>query len=179
MPHFQNGHHTFESNGHHTFESNGHHAFGSNGHFRTNRAFEPETPYNMHNAIASWFLGPQAENKERLKDLFTNVVQQQAEARKAYHPEDGVGLYVLNLQHNLIVLLQAFITDSMIASSEFQENVDKLETEFYRLSGLLNKFSVPFFSPRYAGHMCFETSMPAILGWILTILYNPNNVCIR
>ena len=67
----------------------------------------------------------------------------------------------------------------MIASTEFQDNANKLETEFYRLSGLLNKFSVPFFSPRYAGHMCFETSMPAILGWILTILYNPNNVRIR
>ena len=86
----------------------------------------------------------------------------------------------VNLKHNLITLtIQAFITPSMIISSEFQENANKLKTEFYRLSGLLNKFSVPFFSPRYAGHMCFETSMPAILGWILTILYNPNNVRIR
>jgi hypothetical protein len=53
-------------------------------------AYEPATAHNMHNAIASWFLGPQAENKDRLKDLFSRVVDSQAKARKAYHPEDGV-----------------------------------------------------------------------------------------
>ena len=59
-------------------------------HTYSGRAFEGETPYNMHNAIASWFLGPQAENKERLKTLFSNVVEQQAEARNSYYHDDGV-----------------------------------------------------------------------------------------
>lgn len=58
----------------------------------------------------------------------------------------------------------------------YKRNTQKLIKEFTYLSNLLNEHSVPFFSPRYAGHMCFETSMPAILGWILTILFNPNNV---
>jgi hypothetical protein len=64
----------------------------------------------------------------------------------------------------------------MTASEEFRAQAQKLENEFYGLSRLLNDFSVPFFSQRYAAHMTFETSLPAILGWILTILFNPNNV---
>ncbi|KAI0746905.1 PLP-dependent transferase [Daedaleopsis nitida] len=113
----------------------------------------------MHNAIASWFLGPQAENKERLKTLFSRAVDDAAHARINYYEEDG-----------------PFVSQAMKESPEFTSNVAKLEKEFYYLSQLLNKYSVPFFSQRYAAHMCFETSMPAILGWILTILTNPNNV---
>ena len=52
----------------------------------------------------------------------------------------------------------------MKESPEFTSNVAKFEDEFYYLSQLLNKYSVPFFSQRYAAHMCFETSMPAICG---------------
>ena len=147
------------------------------GRFQSNRAFETETPYNMHNAIASWFLGPQAENKDLLVNLFAGVVEEQAKARKAYHPEDGVDLHDLNSEQSLILLIQAFITASMIDYKDFKDNVEKLQQSFYGLSRLLNTYSVPFSSPRYAGHMTFETSMPAILGWILTILFNPNNVC--
>ena len=44
------------------------------------------------------------------------------------------------------------------------------------MTKLLFDKSVPFFSQRYAGHMCFETSLPGILGWTSTVLCNPNNV---
>jgi hypothetical protein len=64
----------------------------------------------------------------------------------------------------------------MIESVEYKANSELLDEKFNEIAVLLNQFSVPFFSQRYAGHMCFETSMPAILGWILTILFNPNNV---
>ena len=40
----------------------------------------------------------------------------------------------------------------------------------------LYKYSIPFFSQRYAGHMTFETSIPGILGMASTLLCNPNNV---
>ena len=40
----------------------------------------------------------------------------------------------------------------------------------------LYKYSIPFFSQRYAGHMTFETSLPGILGMTSTLLCNPNNV---
>ena len=71
---------------------NGNDAPGSDDHNHSNGALE--TPHNMHNVVASWFLGPQAENKDLLMSLFTRAVEEQASARNAYHPEDGVGLCV-------------------------------------------------------------------------------------
>lgn len=64
----------------------------------------------------------------------------------------------------------------MQASSAFKQGTRKLEENLRALVTLLNDYSIPFFSPRYVGHMCFETSMPAILGWMAAILCNPNNV---
>ena len=54
-------------------------------------------------------------------------------------------------------------------SPAFIEGIEKLKKELDDLNNQLTKFSIPFFSPRYAGHMCFETSMPAILGWMTTV----------
>ena len=34
-------------------------------------------------------------------------------------------------------------------------------------------------SPRYQGHMCMDLSMPALLGYFMTMIYNPNNVSIE
>ncbi|KAF9526517.1 hypothetical protein CPB83DRAFT_837286 [Crepidotus variabilis] len=91
--------------------------------------------------------------------LVAGVLSDNAEARCTYHPEDP-----------------AFITMKIQGSDAFQQGIGNLEKNFKDLSDLLREYSVPFFSPRYAGHMCFETSMPAILGCLMTILYNPNNV---
>jgi glutamate/tyrosine decarboxylase-like PLP-dependent enzyme len=35
---------------------------------------------------------------------------------------------------------------------------------------------VPFFSMRYQGHMNWDVTLPAMLGYFATMLYNPNNV---
>jgi hypothetical protein len=72
--------------------------------------------------------------------------------------------------------IQIFITDSLKASAEYKQYSEKLDTLFEEVASYLNKYSVPFFSQRYAGHMSFETSIPAITGWLLTVLFNPNNV---
>lgn len=40
----------------------------------------------------------------------------------------------------------------------------------------LGAASLPFFSPRYSAHMCADQSLPAILGYLSTMFYNPNNV---
>lgn len=40
----------------------------------------------------------------------------------------------------------------------------------------LEKSSIPFYSPRYSAHMCVDQSLPAILGYLSTMFYNPNNV---
>ena len=54
-------------------------------------------------------------------------------------------------------VFQTFITKSIHESKTFQENVDLLRSEIDTVSRLLNEYSVPFFSPRYMGHMIWET----------------------
>ncbi|KAK0716870.1 pyridoxal phosphate-dependent transferase [Lasiosphaeria miniovina] len=44
---------------------------------------------------------------------------------------------------------------------------------------MLGQHSVPFWSPRYQAHMCTDLSMPALLGYFMTMVYNPNNVTLE
>lgn len=64
-------------------------------------------------------------------------------------------------------------------SPTYLGQVAKLENYADRLSDLLNKHSIPFWSARYSAHMTCDTSMPAILGYLMTMLFNPNNVAIE
>ncbi|KAJ7201899.1 PLP-dependent transferase [Mycena pura] len=116
-------------------------------------------PPSFNEFVSACFLGPRAENVDILQSLFEGVLAQHAATRENYHPEDGV-----------------FITDTIKESQKFQYTVDRLRQQVGNVSDLLNKFSVPFFSGRYMGHMCIEMSMPSMIGWLATILYNPNNV---
>jgi glutamate/tyrosine decarboxylase-like PLP-dependent enzyme len=54
--------------------------------------------------------------------------------------------------------------------------MSKLQTNLTLLSGLLQKHSVPFYSPRYIAHMVNDVSMPATLGYLMGLMYNPNNI---
>lgn len=40
----------------------------------------------------------------------------------------------------------------------------------------LRRFSIPFYSPRYSAHMSVDQTLPAIVGYLSTMFYNPNNV---
>jgi len=48
---------------------------------------------------------------------------------------------------------QKFIDEDMASSAAFQSNMAKLEENLTLISELLGQHSVPFFSPRYIGHM--------------------------
>jgi hypothetical protein len=122
-------------------------------------ALPPPLPPSFNEFVSACFLGPRAENVDILQSLFSGVLAQHAATRESYHPEDGV-----------------FITDTIKASEKFQYTVDTLQQEVVNVSNLLNTYSVPFFSGRYMGHMCMEMSMPSMIGWLATLLYNPNNV---
>ncbi|MCH2535049.1 MAG: pyridoxal-dependent decarboxylase [Bdellovibrionales bacterium] len=56
--------------------------------------------------------------------------------------------------------------------------VDKIHSTKQHVDELLELFSqeLPKFSPRYMGHMFSEISMPALLGHLVALLHNPNNV---
>ena len=55
-------------------------------------------------------------------------------------------------------------------------SMSKLKINLTFLSGLLPQHSVPFYSPRYMAHMVNDVSMPATLGYLMGLMYNPNNI---
>lgn len=106
--------------------------------------------------LAGWFAGPKAENGEWFADMLQRIVQDYHAWRRNYFPEDGV------------------IVDSAVRrhSEDFR---DSFEDRLMELLGRL-KADFPFQSPRYAGHMLAEQTLPAIAGYFAAMLYNPNNV---
>lgn len=109
-------------------------------------------------ALKSFFLGPQAENAEWLRQIINQVFESYVRWRREVYPDDGRA-----------------ISQSDRRSTEFQGRRRHFERE---LLDLLARFEseVPKYSPRYIGHMFSETSMPAMVGHVLTLLHNPNNI---
>src|SRR5262249_28296721 len=68
-----------------------------------------------------------------------------------------------------------FVTQEIKRSKAYRETARALKEACSDLSNRLNK-SVPFFSYRYQGHMNWDLTLPGILGFMATMLYNPNNV---
>ncbi|KAH9482174.1 L-tyrosine decarboxylase [Psilocybe cubensis] len=112
-----------------------------------------------HERISALFLGPKAENAAFLQQWLTTVVAQQKAARDAYFPDDN-----------------AFITTDMQTSPAFTQTTKVITSNLTELLTALGERSIPFFSPRYSGHMSVDQSLPAILGFLSTTFYNPNNV---
>ena len=105
------------------------------------------------------FLGSKGENSELFEKLLTEAFQDHVFWRRNFHPEDPLSL-----------------TRSEKRSESYEVTVDSFTSKFHELLARL-KHSVPFNSPRYLAHMISDTLMPAMLGYISTMLYNPNNVC--
>ncbi len=109
-------------------------------------------------ALKSFFLGPQAENANWLRELLNEMFDAWFEWRRALYPTDGKAISA---------------TDKEMP--EFIENRQRIKRNVHQL---LRRFQneVPSFSPRYIGHMLTEVSMPALIGHIITLLHNPNNI---
>lgn len=112
-------------------------------------------------ALRAWFLGPRAENAELFERLVTEALRDHVFWRRNYHPEDGFT-----------------IREQDKRREGYEEAVSTLTQE---LMGLLSelKRGVPFYSGRYKGHMVFEQTIAAQVGYFATMLYNPNNVSIE
>ncbi|KAL9592084.1 MAG: hypothetical protein Q9179_007074, partial [Wetmoreana sp. 5 TL-2023] len=130
-----------------------------NGNIYTNKPPEDDESHQM---ISSLFLGPHAENYEYFKSNVIAILEATRDARLNYFPEDG-----------------RFVSEKVQASKKFGETTDKIGNAVKKAAELLSKHSVPWWSPRYAAHMCMDMSMPALLGYFMTMLYNPNNVSIE
>jgi glutamate/tyrosine decarboxylase-like PLP-dependent enzyme len=139
-----------------------HHIAALESHFeplRSSGAFGLPGPGS--DSLEGWFLGPKAENVDVLKSLICAAIDAHAADRRAFHPEDP-----------------EIITPEVKSSAAYQDAVRILTAEADQLLAQL-KESVPFYSMRYQGHMNWETTLPAIVGYFAAMLYNQNNVAVE
>jgi glutamate/tyrosine decarboxylase-like PLP-dependent enzyme len=107
------------------------------------------------------FLGPKGENAETLERLIVEALRDTVFWRRNFHPGD-----------------ERLIPEKIKRADEFQEAVDVLEQELFSLLARLKR-DIPFFSPRYIGHMVGDQYLPAVAGYFATMLHNPNNVSVE
>ncbi|HJS47007.1 MAG TPA: hypothetical protein VJ773_03360 [Gemmatimonadales bacterium] len=112
-------------------------------------------------ALRAWFLGPRAENAALLERLVTEALRDHVFWRRNYHPEDGFS-----------------ISERDRRAAGYEEAVATLTQELLGLLAELKR-DVPFFSGRYKGHMVFEQTIAAQVGYFAAMLYNPNNVALE
>lgn len=115
-------------------------------------------PYESFNGL---FLGPKGENVAVLIQLLTEIAVSHAARRRSFHAEDGT-----------------FIKPADLGDPAYQENLGKLRTYTAEVLKRLEE-SIPWWSPRYMAHMNTDVLLPAVIGYIATMLDNPNNVVVE
>ncbi|HEX2189154.1 MAG TPA: pyridoxal-dependent decarboxylase [Longimicrobiaceae bacterium] len=108
--------------------------------------------------LGSIFLGPKAENAETFERLLLEAFRDHVFWRRNFHPEDGF-----------------IIRETEKHTPAYEHSISTLSQELMGLLAEL-KAGVPFFSPRYVGHMSSDLTMASLVGYFATMLYNPNNV---
>ena len=114
-----------------------------------------ETPPLSLNGV---FLGPKAGNAPLVESLLVEVFRDYVFWRRNFHPED-----------------RPAITPEEQRAEGYLTFIDNFRRELFTLLGAL-KADIPFYSPRYLGHMTGDCSLPALVGYFATMLYDPNNV---
>ncbi|MDA8124355.1 MAG: pyridoxal-dependent decarboxylase [Deltaproteobacteria bacterium] len=113
-----------------------------------------DEPLNV-NAL---FLGPKSENYPFFKEMLDYLMDDHADWRRHFHPQD-----------------QPIVDQQEQDRPDFLATHQKTREALIELAGNLQLCSTPWFSPRYLGHMNADTLIAANLGFMLTLLYNPNN----
>jgi len=108
--------------------------------------------------LSPYFLGAYAENNDILESLLIEFVRDHIYWRRNFHPED-----------------KPPITPQMMNQPSYLDAMAKIRTELHSLTAKLKR-SVPFYNPRYIGHMSSDLMMPALLAQLITNFYNPNNI---
>ncbi|KAL0573075.1 hypothetical protein V5O48_008886 [Marasmius crinis-equi] len=121
--------------------------------------WETKSALQKFNTMGTWFLGPKGENHALLKKTFDYIVDESCRARRNYFPSDP-----------------NFITEDMQDSPDFSDGVKAINEVLEDLSKGLAEHSTPFYSPRYAAHMSFDVSLPAVIGCLAAMQYNQNNL---
>lgn len=105
------------------------------------------------------FLGPQSENREYFKKMIDFAVDEHIHWRRNFNLSD-----------------RPIVTRSEQRERSYEETLEETTQTLATLSTKLKKSSMPWFSPRYIGHMVHDPTMVASLAHITAVLYNPNNV---
>jgi glutamate/tyrosine decarboxylase-like PLP-dependent enzyme len=106
----------------------------------------------------AWVLGPKAENQDVFEKFLLEALRDYCYWRRNFHPEDN-----------------AYVTAADRQAEGFQNYHQVLHDHLFDMLSRL-KLSVPFFSPRYLGHMLTDLLMPGVLGYFAAMLYNQNNI---
>lgn len=122
-----------------------------------NPFFDPRQGH-IDPAPKAWFLGPKAENQEYFERMLLEAFRDYCYWRRNFHPED---LGYIRSQDRL--------------QPEFLQYQESLHDHLFEMLSQLKK-SMPFFSPRYLGHMCKDLLVPGTLGYIAAMFYNQNNI---
>lgn len=108
--------------------------------------------------IKAWFLGAKAENQETFERFLLDAFRDYCYWRRNFHPEDRAGVQA---------------TDRL--SPQFLAYQERLRDQLFEMLSQLKR-SMPFFSPRYLGHMAKDLLTPGLLGYIAAMFYNQNNI---
>ncbi len=106
----------------------------------------------------AWFLGPKSENGDLLESFIIDVLRDHIYWRRNFHPEDRV-----------------IISERDKRAPQYDQVISDLKDRLTELTASLKR-DVPFNSPRYLAHMTSDPVIPATIGYIAALLYNPNNL---
>lgn len=118
----------------------------------------PARPRMSLDDLHPYFVGSYAENADVLEELVLEFLRDHVYWRRNFHPES-----------------RPPIPTSARYRDDFVDVLARTRRELLSLSADLKK-SVPWFSPRYIGHMASDLLIPGLVAHLVTTLYNPNNV---
>ena len=105
-----------------------------------------------------FFLGSKSEQRQLLQEAVQLVLADHIFWRRNYYPKDPPP-----------------IPYPVVEGDEARQYKELFFSELFALISDL-KLDVPVFSPRYMAHMLSETTLPSLVAYYATLLYNPNNV---
>jgi glutamate/tyrosine decarboxylase-like PLP-dependent enzyme len=112
----------------------------------------------MGDPLSPFFLGAYGENNDFFEKTVTELLRDHVYWRRNFHPEDTPP-----------------ISTREQYEPAFLDGLAKTQRELHQLTAQLKR-SVPFFHPRYLGHMVSDQLMPGLIAQLITTLYNPNNI---
>ncbi|CAF3488065.1 unnamed protein product [Fusarium graminearum] len=123
---------------------------------------QKEVRQEEFDAVHAYFIGPKGSNLPDFRANINTILDELLAARQSYYPQD-----------------QAFISKEYRRSPVFLKARSDLRLATEKVAQLLGEHSAPFWSPRYEAHMCTDLTMSSLLGYFMTMLYNPNNVALE